>query len=213
VIPLLSEGALAIPADAMLGLAKMGTVIFIHPTQWFQSADGPMDFVFVTAAVKVKAPLEKVTELSTRFESYKDFFEQIAKVKAKPTPTGFDVDWRLKLGFGILAVPVDYSLRYERKTPLVMPFHRTKGDLTYLWGAYEWMKPAEDETLVFYTTGSQLGDKAPAIIKLGNLVPNRQVTVGVSSAAVILEKLAPWVEKQPWTAPAAVTGATGSPSH
>ena len=53
-----------------------------------------------------------------------------------------------------------------------------------------------DRTLTIYTTGSQLGDKAPAVLKLGNLIPNRQVVVGVSSAALIVEKQAAWMAAQ-----------------
>ena len=42
----------------------------------------------------------------------------------------------------------------------------------------------------------EFGKHAPAILKLGNLVPDRQLTVGTSTAAVITEKLGPWIEKQ-----------------
>lgn len=199
-IPMLSKGTPAIPLPTMRKLANAGTVVFVHPEQWIMTDEGPKDFVFVSAATLVKKPRDVVRKYALMFDRYGEFFSQVSKVKATPVGDDITVDWRLKLGFGVLAVPIDYTLAYKRlqaDDPNVMTFDRVKGDIRFIFGSWEFMEPAPDETLVFYSTASELGDKASAILKLGNLVPNRQITIGVSSAAIILENLSPWVEKQP----------------
>lgn len=198
-IPMLSQGAPAIPLPTMRKLARAGTVVFVHPEQWIMTGEGPKDFVFVSAAALVNKPRDFARKYALQFERYGEFFSQVSKVKATAKDDAISVDWRLKLGFGVLAVPIDYTLAYTRVQPAdpnVMTFSRQKGDIHFIYGSWEFMEPAPDETLVFYTTASELGDKASAILKLGNLVPNRQITIGVSSAAIIVENLAPWIEKQ-----------------
>ncbi len=194
VIPLYSRGDL--PEDILRSLAARGTVLFIHPTQWLATAAGPLDLVFVTAVRPVAAPLPEARRLARSFDRYPEFFEQVRSAKVTPTPKGLTVDWHLGIGFGILAIPLKYRLEYVDLGPATTPFRRVSGDLDYVWGAWEWLADGADRTLTIYTTGSQLGDKAPAILKLGNLIPNRQVVVGVSSAALIVEKQAAWIARQ-----------------
>lgn len=194
VIPLYSRGDL--PEDVLRSLAARGTVLFIHPTQWLATASGPLDLVFVTAVRPVPVDLPEARRLARSFDRYPEFFEQVRGAKVTPTPKGLMVDWHLGIGLGILAIPVKYRLEYVDVGPATMPFRRVSGDLDYVWGAWEWLADGDDRTLAIYTTGSQLGDKAPAVLKLGNLIPNRQVVVGVSSAALIVEKQAAWIAQQ-----------------
>lgn len=194
VIPLYSRGDL--PEDVLRSLAARGTVLFIHPTQWLATAAGPLDLVFVTAVRPVAASLPEARRLARSFDRYHEFFEQVRGAKVTPTAKGLLVDWHLGIGFGILAIPLKYRLEYVDAGPATMPFRRVSGDLDYVWGAWEWLADGDGRTLAIYTTGSQLGDKAPAVLKLGNLIPNRQVVVGVSSAALIVEKQADWIARQ-----------------
>lgn len=194
VIPLYSRGEL--PEDVLRSLAARGTVLFIHPTQWLATASGPLDLVFVTAMRPVPVDLPEARRLARSFDRYPEFFDQVRSAKVTPTPKGLTVDWHLGIGFGILAIPLKYRLEYVDVGPATMPFRRVSGDLDYVWGAWEWLADGDDRTLAIYTTGSRLGDKAPAVLKLGNLIPNRQVVVGVSSAALIVEKQAIWIAQQ-----------------
>ena len=193
-IPELAGGQ--IPLNTIQTLARKGTILFIHPPQWIKGAKEPLELIFVSAGGIVRAPLQRTIELSCSFSRYKEFFDQVVRVKTKEIPKGYIVFWKLELGFGVFAVPIHYVLKYHESTPTRLVFRRLKGDLQYIYGAWEWIPLNDEETLILYTNASELGEKAPAVLKLGNLVPNRQVTVGTSSAAVIVENQIPWIEKQ-----------------
>jgi hypothetical protein len=195
-IPLLTRGDLPLPT--LKKLSREGTLLFVHPTQWIQREGKPLDLLFVTGVKLSPLPLSPTTGYTTSFARYPEFFDQVRKAIVKEIPNGWMVEWKLKLGFGILSVPIVYTLRYEWLEPnRILRYYRVAGDLEYIYGSWEFLSDPEGKgTLTFYTTASQLGEKAPAILKLGNLIPNRQLVVGASTASVILEKLVEWIGKQ-----------------
>lgn len=194
-IPYITQSSL--PLATLGRLAREGTILFVHPLQWISMRGAPLDLLFVTGMRLAPTPLTTTMARTVSFERYPEFFDQVRRARTKPISNGWEVEWRLKLGFGIFSVPVDYTLRYEWQGERILRYYRIAGDLEYVFGAWEFVPaPQEEGTFIFYTTASQLGEKAPAILKLGNLIPNRQLVVGSSAASVILEKLVEWLEKQ-----------------
>lgn len=191
-IPLLTRGDL--PRKVLSQFSGEGSLLFVHPAQRISLAGKPLDLLFVTGVKLSPLPLTETIEKALSFSRYPEFIDQVRKAIVKSIPNGWDVEWRLKLGFGILSVPVDYTLRYEWIHPQILRYYRIAGDLEYVFGAWEFLPAEEQGTLIFYTTASELGDKAPVILKLGNLIPNRQMVVGTSAASVILEKLVGWLK-------------------
>jgi hypothetical protein len=196
VVPLLRDGDL--PRDTLAALSGSGTVLLVHPRQWIQTPHGPLDLMFTTGAVKVKTPVEKARHYTMQFERYGEFFDQVRRVRTSDTDAGKEVNWRLGLGFGFLSVRINYTLGYTyTDEPLVLPFHIERGDIGYIYGAWEWVSLNENETLAVYTTVSEPGPDAPAVLRLADTLPNQRITVGVSTAGIILENIQPWLEAQP----------------
>jgi ribosome-associated toxin RatA of RatAB toxin-antitoxin module len=195
-IPLLTRGSL--PFRTLTKLSREGTLLFVHPMQWIQKEGTPLDLLFVTGVKLSPYPPSTTTRYTTSFARYPEFFDQVRKAIVQEIPNGWVVEWKLKLGFGILSVPVDYTLRYEWIEPQrILRYYRVAGDLEYIYGSWEFLEDPEGKgTFIFYTTASQLGEKAPAILKLGNLIPNRQLVVGASASSVILEKFVEWIGKE-----------------
>ena len=41
-----------------------------------------------------------------------------------------------------------------------------------------------------------MGEDAPAVLKVGQDMPNRDLIIGISSTALTIQKLLPWLAKQ-----------------
>jgi hypothetical protein len=197
-IPLLSDPQSPVPLDALRFLSRSGTVIVIHPRQWIQTRAGPLDLVFVSSTAHVKTSAYTAQYYTRQFARYPEFFNQVRQTVHRNTAAGEFVDWELGLGFGFLAVGINFTLTYdEDPNGAILRYRTHAGDIEHVYGAWEWISLGEQESLAVYTTVSELGPDAPAIMKLVNLVPNRKITVGVSSSAIIAEKIRPWIEAQP----------------
>lgn len=176
---------------------EIGTPMIIHPDQQILEKSGStLDLSFVTAIGTAKGNLNQSKELLTRFEKFPDFVEQVYSVESTRTDTGFRADWTLDMGLGLLSVGIDYSLDYRWKNKNSLVFRRTSGDLDHVYGALEWVPLQENETLFFYTTATQIGERAGYLVKLGNLIPNKQIVIGVSAGALAVEKQMKWVNDQ-----------------
>lgn len=181
--PRLAE--LGLPAEGLAKLIGDGQLVLLHPGRAAAIGGKNREVRFASAAVRIAAPVSAVAAVVQDFAAYPEFKPQTEKVsvtkapdgadrvafrlrfelplggaKVTPTSRGLMVDWQLGIGFRILAIPLKYRLEYVDVGPATMPFRRVSGDLDYVWGAWEWLADGDDRTLVIYTTGSQLGDRA-----------------------------------------------------
>lgn len=197
-VPLVSSAGQADRLEAVRALAHAGTVLMIYPRQWIMTSEGPLDLIFVGAVVLVDSPIIKTRHYAQQFPRYGEFFDQIRKATMTEAEDETLVNWSLGLGFGFLSVRLDYTLGYTRDTnPNVLAFTSKHGDFEHVYGAWEWIPLDDSQSLVAYTTVSESGANAPAILRLQELLPNRKVTVGVATAGVVAENIGPWIEGQP----------------
>lgn len=194
-IPLMAQKQ-SVP-DQLTRLTSMGTPMIIHPDRTIRQASGePLDLTFVTAIGTIRGPRDKAKELLTRFEKFPDFVEQVSSVSADTTDTGFRATWNLSMGLGILSVGIDYRLAYDWIGDQSLVFHSIGGDLDHVYGALEWQPVTENKTLFFYTTATQIGENAGYLVQLGNMIPNKQIVIGVSAGALAVEKQIDWANKE-----------------
>lgn len=197
-VPTLSGGA-ALPLPTIRRLAEAGTLMLIHPAQWFTGAGGtPTDFAFMSAGALVAMPAEKTKSLATNFERFPEFLKgQVDTIKRVPQaedPLAYD--FKLKIGVSVFSIGVKYRLKYTEETPLVLSYRRVSGEIEHIYGAWEFIDLGEGKSLIWYTTGNKLGAKAPAILKVGQDMPNRDLIIGVSATVVTIQKLLGWLAKQ-----------------
>jgi len=195
VIPVLTQSKL--PVDTIQLLSRIGTLVFVHPVQWIKNTNNEAVAVkFVTAAGRIQGPLEAVKPLVSDYSRYPEFMYQVKYAKRKLTYDGMIVDWRLKLGFAIFKFYLDFILDYEWKSNTVLLYHCKEGDLEYNYGAWEWFRLSDNQTMTFFTTAIPIGKRAPMIIRFTKMIPNSQVVMGASTTVVAIEKMTPWVEDQ-----------------
>lgn len=197
-VPTLSGGA-ALPLPTIRRLAEAGTLMLIHPTQWFKGAKGkPTDFTFMSAGALVDMPADKVKTLATSFDRFPEFLggqvDKITRVPVEEDPLAYD--FKLKIGVSVFSIGVKYRLKYTEVTPLVLTYQRVSGEIEHVYGAWEFLDLGDGKSLIWYTTGNKLGAKAPAILKVGKDMPNRDLIIGVSATVVTIQKLLGWLPKQ-----------------
>lgn len=197
-VPTLSGGG-ALPLPTIRRLAEAGTLMLIHPTQWFKGEGGkPTDFAFMSAGALVDMPAEKAKALTTNFERFPEFIgsniDSIKRVPVDVDPMAYD--FKLKIGISVFSIGVKYRLKYTEEKPLVVTYRRVSGDLEHVYGAWEFLDLGDGKSLLWYTTGNKLGANAPAILKVGQDMPNRDLIIGVSATVVTIQKLLGWLPKQ-----------------
>jgi ribosome-associated toxin RatA of RatAB toxin-antitoxin module len=199
-IPMLSTGSAPMPLASMRKLAESGTFMLIHPVQWLKAKKGkPEEFLFMSAGAITQMPVDKLQGIVTHFDRIPEYLpkqvDTVQKVKTTDGTTAYD--YKLKVGISILTVSVKYRLGYTDVTPHAVSFRNLSGDLEHVYGAWEFFDLGDGKSLVYYTTGSIVGEDAPAILKVGENMPNRDLIIGISSTALTINKLLPWLAKQP----------------
>jgi ribosome-associated toxin RatA of RatAB toxin-antitoxin module len=192
VVPLLSQDTFALSLLEKILEREDFTVLLIHPEKRVSAGGGVRKMRFVTGVRKVSLPPEEVFLGVTSFSRYPEFLPEIKEVKVREEKNHYEVDYTISLGFSIFHTTLSYTLRYEKVSDTSLVSHLTKGDLEYAYSAWE-ANPARTGTLLSYTHTSALSDKVPVVMKLGNLIPNRELVTGVSTVAPILEQFSRWV--------------------
>jgi Asp-tRNA(Asn)/Glu-tRNA(Gln) amidotransferase C subunit len=193
-VPLFSEGRVP---DQLTEFARRGTPMIVHPEQTIRESSGDtLGLSFVSAVGVANGSTEDAKEYLTRFEKFPDFVNQVSSVQATKTDSGYRATWELSMGLGVMSVGIDYSLDYSWVNNDSLVFRRTAGDLTHVYGALEWIPIKENRTMFFYTTATQIGENAGYLLQLGNLIPNKQIVIGVSAGALAVEKQIDWANDQ-----------------
>lgn len=198
-IPLLTKtfGDESAAVRALDALTREGMPLLLHPPQLLVTPDGqPIEMTFITAAAPMQIPVAEAKRWGTRFDLYPEFMEQVRRAEMERTPRGFEVHWRLGLGFGIFAVPLSYKLEYIWAAENAMPFRRIAGDISMVYGAWEWIPVGEDRTLLAYTNASHIDDDSSFVARMSSLLPNRELVISLSTAALLFENQVPWMEQQ-----------------
>ena len=177
----------------ILQLADLGNFVFVHNPGQILKNDIPVEIVYITSVQRLKGKVAPNRDKITQFNKYPDFFEQAKYTKSIETETGYLIDWKIKVGLGLFSLGVEYQAEYEWDINNSLSFKAIKGDLPYLQGRYEWLETDNNDTLFFYTMGNPLGKASPSILKLGNLIPNQQIVIGIASTAVLVESIDSWL--------------------
>lgn len=203
-----------IPVEKLIKLSEVGTLLFVHKAQWVNHPDeGEMEFIYVTAGSIINAGKEDVIALSIQFNRYNEFFHHVkdndmysesGDFRNKP----FDVDWRLKIGLGVMKIGIDYRMHYTWLNDNSLQYDRTKGDIGHINGVWEYIPVTEDKTLMVITGVSKVGKDGSFILKLSNKIPNLEMISTIIAQALIVEKQKPWIEKQLENSQSSITADT-----
>ncbi|MFB6226857.1 MAG: SRPBCC family protein [bacterium] len=182
-------------------LTGTGTPMFIHPDQYLADDGDSINLIFSSTVDLVKGPPSRAKKLLTNFEKVPDFIRQLESVQANRTDTGFRANWTFNLGFGVASIPVGYRVEYKWESERRLTFRRLSGDFKHIYGAYEWASVDDNKTLYAFSSASHIGEDAPSLVKLGNLIPNRQIFMGVTLGAIGVENGVKWANEQLGAAP------------
>ena len=190
-IPMIGQGDL--PVDELRRLARFGTLAFVYAEQTIQAKNQTAPLAFVSGGALVRAPADVVKRYGTQFSRFPEFFDQVVEAKSVVVDKRRYVDWKLKLDFGFLKIPIFYRLEYA-DAGAAWPFRVAGGDLEFIYGAWEWIPVSDTESLVIYTTASTPGKNGASILKFADLIPNNQMITGIAVSTVVVERQAPWIE-------------------
>lgn len=187
-VPLFTDNGRSL--ESLRPLTRNGTLMKVHPNQWIRDVDDPLNVRFVTGIGNMNVDRDRAIDYSTDFASYTNYIEQVSQVRMETDSSDRKIaHWTLDLGIKILSISVRYTIEYLRKNDNVLEFRRTEGDIRYIYGALEWMEIDEQETLFFYTTATQVGSGDSFIVRLANVLPHKQIIIGVTAGAMAVKKL------------------------
>jgi len=175
-------------------LSRIGKVLFIYPPKKVLVDEKVTELMFVTVLGVVDGDLQAVKTLSTEFDRYPEYFRQVTRVKEFDVGQGREVDWHFRFGFGIISIPIRYSLAYHWQGEHQLLFHRIAGDIDCIVGGLEWVATDESSTLSFYTSAIALNDSSNWIMKVVKQMPKLAMIGGVSYGLMVLETQIPWTE-------------------
>jgi ribosome-associated toxin RatA of RatAB toxin-antitoxin module len=175
---------------SLVPLAERGTVMKVHPQQWIRDEGSPLEVTYVSGIGLMDRPFEEAQAFTTDFERYADFIQQVGRVETREEGNGEIIGtWMLDLGINVLSIGLDYTLRYTPVSEKALSFRRIEGDIQYVSGALEWEPVGDHRTLFFYTTATQVGSGDSFIVKMANILPHKQIVIGVAAGAMAVEKL------------------------
>ncbi len=177
-------------------LASYGTVMFVHPEQKFKSHLGLVDLTFVSGGGIVRCSLDDAKKFTTQFNRYREFNESVKNATITNKKDGFFIDFEMKLGGNILSVSIDYTLDFTWLSENKLVYRVVKGDVTHIYGIWEWIPLENDRTLLMHTGAYRTGEDDSILLRLGDKLPNGQIIVGANVNLVVIEKQIPWIEKQ-----------------
>lgn len=187
-IPLLTKEDYSL--ESLVPLTEQGTLIKVHPQQWINDNGSPLDITFVTGIGLMEAGIEEAKSHSRNFEKYPEYIEQVSQVTPRRDEDGDLVaTWELDLGVKILSIGLEYTIKYVPSTDYSLTFHRLDGDIEHVYGALEWEEVEDGRTLFIYTTATQVGSGDSFVVKLANILPHKQIIIGVAAGAMAVEKL------------------------
>jgi ribosome-associated toxin RatA of RatAB toxin-antitoxin module len=188
-----------IPVSSIKSLYNLGTILFVHPDRWIRSEGNPLGIKFVSAMGVANVKLDRARSLLTQFEKFPRFIEQVSSVQSETVTNGYKATWNLSIGMSVLSAGINYKLRYQWKDPATKRTLKFRilpgGDLDHVYGALEWIPAGKNKTIFVYTVASQIGENASYLVQLGDLIPNRQLVMGVSSGALAVEKQMKWINE------------------
>lgn len=177
-------------------LTESGIPMFVHPTQYISDNGDSINLIFTSTIDLVKGPIEPAKNYLTRFEKVPNFIRQLKSVESVRTDTGLVATWDFNLGFSILSIPVSYRVAYKWTHTDRLVYRRIEGDFEKIYGAYEWHSLSENRTLYAFSSASHVGEDAPSTVQLANLIPNRQIFMGVTLGAIGVENAVAWTNRQ-----------------
>ncbi len=193
-VPLFSENSVP---NQLIKLSKKGTPLIIHRDRFIRDVSGePLRLRFVSGMGVLEAPSSRAKKLMTQYDKVKNFVSPVSSVEAKQTDTGLIANWNASFGLGPLSVGFEYKLDYDWETNQALVFRQLSGDLDHVYGAQEWIPYKKKKTLYFLTSTHEIGERAGLLVRLGNLIPNRQIAVGVAFAGIGVEKHINWANEQ-----------------
>lgn len=194
IIPTFNTGH--IPITTMRHLSDLGTLVFIHPKQWIKTKDGVKDLEFVSSIAKVKENINLIKPYSSDFTRLNEYVPQARKVEfTKKTPEYHEIDWSFKFGLGFIGIGLDYTIDSRWRNDYTVVFEGIKGDVSPLFGAWEWVDLQDNSTLLIFTVANHISKDASWTLKLGNKLPNINIVSSLFIGMLIVEKQVPWLEK------------------
>ncbi len=201
----------SLPLKPLEKLLENGAVVFMHPTQRIDTDYGGYPLHFVTAAYLVAASFKDVRHFSAQMNHYADYVPQLQSsdlvagtlevpdfsVPLKEIPSA-DVLLTLSLGKRVKFISsfsVEYLMRYTWESESRLGFEAIEGEIETVLGAIEWRQTEEKEkSVLFYTTGSDLGPKPKFPLSLSQKIPGADIASGVIISVMAAGRQAPWIE-------------------
>lgn len=201
---------------AMKPLGKLienGAVVFMHPTQHIDTDYGGYPLHFVTAAYPVSASFNDLRRFSAQMNHYADYVPQLQSSElvsgtlevpdfSVPIKDISSADVLLSMSLGrrakfISSFTIEYLMRYSWQSESRLGFEAIGGEIETVLGAIEWRDAAEEgKSVLFYTTGSDLGPKPKFPLSLSQKIPGADIASGVIISVMAVGRQAPWVELQ-----------------
>jgi len=183
--------------EQLIDMTSIGTPLFIHPEQTIRNSSGkPIGLTFVSALGIVDAPDTQAKTYMTDYDKVSDFVRQLSDVDSVKTDTGFRATWTISMGMSVISLGIEYTLEYDWVDDRAIVFHDVSGDLDHVYGSQEWIPYKENKTLYFFTTAHEIGEGASYLAQLGNLIPNREIAIGVMVGGLGVEKHIKWLNEQ-----------------
>lgn len=202
-----------LPKAALEKVLVNGPVVFMHPKQTIDTDYGGYPLHFVSAAYPVKAKFDDVRRYSAQMNYYADYVPQLDSStlvkgtfaipdfsKAIEDIPSAEVDLKMSLGKRmkfISSFEIEYRLRYQWQRKDRLSFDAIGGEIETVLGAVEWLPSSQsDQSILFYTSASDLGPNPKFPLSLSQKIPGADVASGVIISTMAAGRQGPWVELQ-----------------
>lgn len=174
-------------------LSEFGMTLVLHPKRNFKSNSEVITLEYISLINKDKTSVENHQGLLFDFDNYVDFLPQLDQIHHEKADTGFYTEWYFKYKFGILTLPVQFSLDYIWLDKNSLYFYLVDGDFESFYGSLCWYS-INDDPLFQYTLAINIGNNLPFSLKVLSKLPRSSLLSGLFMGTSFVESQKQWIE-------------------
>jgi len=169
-------------------LLKRGQVLIVET-----NAEGRPKLT--TGGILINAPKEKVWDVISDFEQYKEYMPSTENVEViRREGNTVDAKFHIIFKFSVLEYDVSYTNRHVLNAPNGYTWELLEGDIDDTYGGWELIAIDDSHTAAFYSVYSDIRSIGWVVRKVLESDPSFEVAVNSSTVILVLEKVKERIE-------------------
>jgi hypothetical protein len=149
----------------------------------------------VTSIFTLPVGVERISNVLLQGSEFKKIFRHIRSVKTKVIkPGNVQHSVTLRVGVGFFSVGFESVIEIQQQDDRSILIRAVDGDVEWILGKMQ-LQPMGDSTQVVWTQAGDIGDNAPALLKIAKHLPHHELLSVVGAGPLIVKEFNRYLQK------------------